>query len=315
MIKTRNMMFAGVCAAALGIGVAPVMAAQGAAPALVTPAWLRANLHNADLVVVEVYDNDAQLPAFEQAHVPGAVFTGFLDDKWRTTRDNVPAMLPPDADIAKVIGGMGISNTSRVVLVPGGATKGDFNAAARVFWTLAVEGQDNVSILNGGDQAWLADHADPVATGAAAAQVAVFVAHYNPALFATGAAVRADLTSHAYQLVDARPPAQFEGKLKSPVVLKAGTIPGAFNLPTEALETPDHEGVLSEPDLRAALERAGVSEVKPAITFCNTGHLGSTDWFVLREVLNNPDVALYDGSMADWTRNPANPVAPGKSNF
>jgi thiosulfate/3-mercaptopyruvate sulfurtransferase len=314
MTNTRNVMFAGICAAALAVGAAPAVAAQGAPP-LVTPAWLQANLHQPNLVVIEVYDTDAQLPAFQQAHIPGAVFTGFLDDKWRVTRDNVPAMLPADADIAQVIGGLGVSNASRVVLVPGGATKGDFNATARIFWTLVVEGQENVSIPNGGDHAWLADHADPVATGAVTPQVAVFTPHYNPALFATGAAVRTDLTSHTYQLVDARPPAQFEGKVKSPVARAAGTILGAFNLPTEVLETSDHEGVLSGADLRAALEKAGVSEVKPAITFCNTGHLGSTDWFVLHEVLNNPDVALYDGSMADWTLNSANPVVNGKSNF
>ncbi|MDR3522267.1 MAG: rhodanese-like domain-containing protein [Acidocella sp.] len=313
--KIRSTLFAGVCAAALATSAAPAALAQQPAAPLVTPAWLLANLHQPGLVVVEVYDNDSQQPAFAAEHIPGAVFTGFLDDNWRVTRDNVPQMLPPDDVIGKVIGGFGISNNSRVVLVPAGATTGDFNATTRIYWTLRIEGQENVSILNGGDHAWLANSADPVATGAVTPVAATFTAHYNPALFATGAQIAANLTTHDRQMVDARPPAQYDGKVKSPVAAKAGTIPGALNLPTGALETADLEGVLDKPALLAALAKAGVSTAKPTFTFCNTGHLASADWFILHEVLNVKDVALYDGSMAEWTQNPAHPVVAGNSAF
>ncbi|MDE8350133.1 MAG: rhodanese-like domain-containing protein, partial [Acidocella sp.] len=256
--KIRLSLLAGGCCAALVTGAAPAALAQQPAAPLVTPAWLLANLHQPGLVVVEVYDNDKQQPAFLAEHIPGAVFTGFLDDNWRVTRDNVPQMLPPDDVISKVIGGFGIGNSSRVVLVPAGATAGDFNATTRIYWTLRVEGQENVSILNGGDKAWLANAADPVATGAASPVAATFTAHYNPALFATIAQIAANLTTHDRQMVDARPPEQFDGKVKSPVVARPGTIPGAINLPTGALETADHEGVLDKPALLAALTKAGV---------------------------------------------------------
>lgn len=313
--KLKTVLLTGICVASISGGAVPAALAQEPVTPLVTPAWVLAHLHQPGLVILEVYDNDTQQPAFQSSHIPGAVFTGFLDDGWRVTRDNIPQMLPPDDMIGKVIGGFGISNANRVVLVPGGATAGDFNATTRIYWTLRIEGQENVSIMNGGDHAWLANPADPVANGAVTPGAVTFTPHYNPALVATVTQVAANLTSHDRQLVDARPPAQFNGKVKSPVVARAGTIPGAMNLPTDALETPDHEGVLDKPALLAALAKAGISSTKPAFTFCNTGHLASGDWFVLHEVLNDQQVALYDGSMAEWAQNPAHPVIIGNSAF
>jgi thiosulfate/3-mercaptopyruvate sulfurtransferase len=49
----------------------------------------------------------------------------------------------------------------------------------------------------------------------------------------------------------------------------------------------------------------------PAVSYCNTGHLASTNWFVLSEVLERPGVTLYDGSMSEWTGDPAHPVDTG----
>ncbi len=300
---------------ALAAGMAFGARAQAAQPALVTPAWLQTHLHAPGLVVLEIYDSTAQAPDFAAGHVPGAVFTGFINDGWRATVNNVPAMLPPPADIAKVIGGFGIGPHSQVVLVTRGTARGDFTATTRVFWSLRMSGVADVAILNGGEVAWAASGA-PVATGAPVAPRPVaFTPHLSPGLDVTLADVAADLTSHQAVLVDARPPAQFEGRAVSPVVKAPGTLPGALNLPAAALETIDGEGLLPPARLQAALAKAGVPAAKPAITFCNTGILGSLDWFVLREVLGNPHVALYDGSMAEWTADPARPVVAGKSAF
>ena len=44
------------------------------------------------------------------------------------------------------------------------------------------------------------------------------------------------------------------------------------------------------------------------IAFCNTGHWASVAWFGLSEVLGNKNTSMYDGSMAEWTADPARPV-------
>jgi thiosulfate/3-mercaptopyruvate sulfurtransferase len=185
-------------------------------------------------------------------------------------------------------------------------------ATTRIYWTLRIEGQPRVSILNGGDHAWQSVSADPVAHGPAKPRAAAFVPHRQAGFLATLAMVKSNLTSHKYQLVDARSVAQFEGKAKSPVALKAGTLPGAHSLPYSELKTADHEGIRDRAALLAGLRKAHIVRNRAAITFCNTGHLASLDWFVLREALGNRYVRLYDGSMAEWTRHPSLPVVPGK---
>jgi thiosulfate/3-mercaptopyruvate sulfurtransferase len=47
------------------------------------------------------------------------------------------------------------------------------------------------------------------------------------------------------------------------------------------------------------------------VTYCNTGQLAATGWFVLSEVLGRKDVTMYDGSMSQWTQDETRPVEAG----
>ncbi len=60
--------------------------------------------------------------------------------------------------------------------------------------------------------------------------------------------------------------------------------------------------------LRRLYAAAKAPTVGPAITFCNTGHWASLGWFVNSELLGNKKTKMYDGSMADWSRDAANPM-------
>ena len=95
-------------------------------------------------------------------------------------------------------------------------------------------------------------------------------------------------------LVDARPPAQFN----------AGHLPGAVSVDRSAILAGD--GRVKSPAVLASLF-APVGD-KPAIVYCNTGHLGAADWFVLSEILHHRSAKLYDGSMSQWTADPRRPV-------
>jgi thiosulfate/3-mercaptopyruvate sulfurtransferase len=298
MFSTRGMQLALAIGAALTLS--PVTAASAAHQPLVTPAWLRQHLHDKNLVIIDVYDNDQQA-AFATGHIPGALATAFLQNGWRTKVGGVKDMLPPIKDAEKLIGSFGVDNRSHVVLVPGGREKADFEAVTRIFWTFKVLGDDNVSILNGGDKAWFADASDPVATGATKAQPKKFVAHFRRSLLATRADVKRAIRSRDVQLIDARPPAQYEGKKKSPAVRVAGTLPGAVNVPAEQIVSADGTRLADAATIDAVLAKAGVKSSGKQITFCNTGHLASAPWFLLHEIKGNKQVSLYDGSMADWT--------------
>ena len=280
--------------------------AQAAEP-LVTPGWLKQHLNDKNLVILDVYDGN-QRAAFEAGHIPGARFTDFLHDGWRVKVGAVAGLLPPPQAAEKVIGGLGIDNDSHVVVVPGGLKQADFNAAARVYWTFKVLGHDNVSILNGGDKAWFADAANPVAKGAATVAPKKFVARLRPEYLATRDDVKLALKTHDAQLVDARSAAQYQGKAKSGAVRVAGTLPGAVNASAWDLLAADGTRIADAATIDKVLAKAGVKSSGAQIAFCNTGHLGSGTWFVLREVKGNKNVRLYDGSMADWTTDPKLPV-------
>jgi thiosulfate/3-mercaptopyruvate sulfurtransferase len=47
------------------------------------------------------------------------------------------------------------------------------------------------------------------------------------------------------------------------------------------------------------------------MSYCNTGHQAATSWFVLSELLHHRGVTLYDGSMSEWTEDPAHAVETG----
>jgi thiosulfate/3-mercaptopyruvate sulfurtransferase len=278
-------------------------AAQAAEP-LVGTAWLRQHLQDKNLVVLDVFVGDHK-KAFAAGHIPGAVYTDFSADGWRTSANGVKGLLPPIKEAGRVIGKFGIDNDTYVV---GGRDKADFNASARVYWTLKVLGHDKVSILDGGDKAWFADVASPTGTGMTVATQKTFVARFRPEYLATRDEVKAALAAHDTTLIDAGPPAQYEGKAKSSSVRTAGTLPGAVNVPAEQVSAKDGTRPAGRATIQGLLDKAGVRSSGKQTVFCNTGHLGSGTWFILREVMGHKQARLYDGSMADWTSDPVLPV-------
>jgi thiosulfate/3-mercaptopyruvate sulfurtransferase len=303
-MKFGNLMraFAAAVLAAIAIGAVPASAQP-----LVTPAWLRQHLSDKNIVVLTVFDGD-QKAAFAAGHIPGALFTNFLADGWRSKVDNVVRLLPPKAEIEKTIGGFGIDNATHVIVVPGGREKSDFNATTRVYWTLKAVGHDDVSILDGGEKAWFADASNPIATGPSTPTPKTFVAHLRPDYVVGRDEVKQALGAKDVTLVDARPPTQFEGKVKSPAVRVAGTIPGAVNVPAAEVANATSTGPADAATVDKVLTKAGISAKGKQIVFCNTGHLASGTWFLLHELKGNKDARLYDGSMADWTSDPSLPV-------
>jgi thiosulfate/3-mercaptopyruvate sulfurtransferase len=299
----------------LVMGLLPAVAASTAASAqpLVDTTWLRQHLNDKNLVVLDVYVEDKRVE-FAAGHIPGALFTDFIRGGWRAKVGGAGGMLPEIKDIEKVIGSYGIDNQSHVVLVPAGREKSDFNAAARIYWTFKVLGHDKVSILDGGDKAWFADKANPVETGAPTAKPKQFVAHYRPEYRASRDDVKRAIATHDAQLVDARPPEQYLGKAKSPSVRVAGTLPGAVNVPTGALQAPDSTRVANATTIDKVMSQAGAKLDANQIAFCNTAHLASGTWFVLHEIKGNKRARLYDGSMSDWTSDVTLPVVNQPSN-
>ena len=62
--------------------------------------------------------------------------------------------------------------------------------------------------------------------------------------------------------------------------------------------------------MRHALEAAGALGERPVIAYCGGGISATVDLFAL-SLLGREDARLYDGSLTEWTRDPALPVEVG----
>lgn len=265
-----------------------LLPAAAMAQPLVSDAWLRAHGHDRSVVVLDLRPTAEH----DAAHIPGAIAADYEHGGWRVKQpDGAGGALPPVPDIAATIAGYGVGNASHAVLVAD-----DFGAAARIYWTFKVLGHANVSILDGGWAGWRANPADPVQQGSVTPHPARFTAHYDPSLRAGLDQVEQSLATGHATLVDARPPGQWKGTEKSPAVAAYGHLPGAVWV--DQSDALDHGKLKPRAELASLFSQ--VASNKPVTTYCNTGHLAATDWFVLSEVLHRHDVKLYDASLSQF---------------
>jgi len=70
---------------------------------------------------------------------------------------------------------------------------------------------------------------------------------------------------------------------------------------------PETHDYLPLAELRKMFAAAGVSTDKRAITYCGSGIAASSDALALT-LLGLKNVAVYDGSLAEWTADPELPM-------
>ncbi len=277
---------------------------------LISPEALASRLGDARLVVIDIRTAaDGGKAAFEAGHIPGAVHSDYAADGWRARVGNAPGMLPPLDHLAALAGRLGIKPHDEVVIVPAGTAATDFAAAARVYWTLKLVGHGQQAILDGGFKAWTADPARPVESGLSAPKSGTpYPVVAQQSLRSTTDATLVASRSKQASLVDARGPSYFEGREKAAEATRAGHIPGAIQRDYAGAFEPGSGKLKAQGELEKLF--APIPQ-GPVVSYCNTGHSAAANWFVLSEVLGRDEVALYDGSMTDWTQDPARPVATG----
>jgi thiosulfate/3-mercaptopyruvate sulfurtransferase len=257
------------------------------------------------LVVLDVRPREA----FEAGHVPGAVHSDYAANGWRVARSGAGGLLPSPEELSALFGRLGLTPDREVVVISAGAGINDFNAAARVYWTLKVAGHGRASLLDGGYAAWTRDASRPVETGPARAGPASdYPVRLDTRLHAELADVEQAVARGSAALVDGRSAAAFEGREKSPQARVGGRLPGAVLADVSAAYDPATNRLRPREELERMFRKVPVGE---AISYCNTGHSAAGNWFVLSEILGRPNVTLYDGSMSEWTQDPSRPVETG----
>lgn len=262
--------------------------------------WLAGNLNNNKIVIVDMTSDDIQ---YLRYHIPGAVRLSYQDII--THRKDKVSVRVPDTQLAKVLGSLGVSADQHVVIYDDMAGLN----AGRLFWEMERIGHKKVSVLRGGLVQWvLAGH--KVDNRAVTPRPVQYVL---PAGGRANEAVLADISEASGKgkatLLDVRSQEEYAGHPRYP---RTGHVPGAKWLSWEENVEFEKGFVPKSSDvLLNKLAGLGVKDKSaPLIVYCRSGHRASQGYLTLRD-LGFSDVRLYDGSMAEYSRQPGLPLVKG----
>lgn len=243
--------------------------------------------------------------------LPGAVAAPYGAAGWRREVGGLPGMLPPPAELEALLTRLGIGDAAMVAVYGSGTSAYDVAAVGRVAWTLAIAGVERPLVLVGGYRAWAAAGLASGGSREASIRQTAVRLRWQRQLLARRADVAAAVGQPGTVLLDLRTPRQHHGLEVAVGVASAGTLPGARNLPYTRLVDPRGRLLVDGRQLVLLLRSLGIRPEDRLITFCNTGHWAALGWLLLHGMARHSAVALYDGSMAEWSRVPGAQVVTG----
>ena len=232
---------------------------------------------------------------FQTKRLPGAQF--FDIDKAADPENHLPHMMPSEEIFAEYVGSLGIDNNDHVVIY------GQTNIAmgpCRALWMFEAFGHDKVSLLNASLKYWEASGYEIETSSTNTPETKAFKAILKERELAKIKQVEDSLNQENIIILDARPYERFTGKIEEPRPgLRAGHIPGSYNLPAADLIDPQTGGLKSHEDIEAIIKPLIDSKCDNVITTCGSGVTAC----VLREALKISgiqDIQVYDGSWSEW---------------
>ncbi len=270
---------------------------------LVDADWVEAHRDDPGVVLVEV---DEDTSAYDKGHIRGAVKIDWKKD----LQDPVRRDFVDKAGFEALLSERGISNDDTVILY--GGNNNWF--AAYAYWYFRLYGHHKVKLLDGGRKKWELDSRElvtevpqrPATSYSASEQDSSIRAFRDEVVSAIG----------SRNLVDVRSPDEFAGRLLAPAHLpqeqaqRGGHIPTARNVPWS--KAAEEDGTFKSDDaLRTLYGEAGVDFGTDTIAYCRIGERSAHTWFVLHELLGQPNVKNYDGSWTEYGSLVGVPIAVG----
>jgi thiosulfate/3-mercaptopyruvate sulfurtransferase len=265
--------------------------------ALVSTEWLE---HNLSLPKLRILDASWYLPShgrdpeteFFEKHIHGSKY--FDIEKFSDPKKQFPHMVPSLEQFCSELSKLGVGEGNHVVVYDG---LGLFSAA-RAWWLFKLFGFQRVSVLDGGLPKWVSEK-KPVTSESELQTALHFTPSFNKRLVCDWRVVKDVMINNASQIVDARPRDRFKGLVSEPRPgLKSGHIPGSINVCYKDLLNAD-QTMKSIKDLRNIFESQGLNLGLPIVTSCGSGVTAAILSLALN-IIGVHDVALYDGSWAEW---------------
>ena len=239
---------------------------------------------------------------FEAGHIPGAGFldlTGALSDP----SSGLNFTMPSNAQMEEALGAAGLGNEHTAVLY----SSSHVMWATRMWWMLRSAGFENATVLDGGFRSWRESGAT-VSTDACKYPPANFSAAPRPELWADRDEVLGAIDAAAVCTINALAPDVHSGEGEMNYGRK-GHIKGSVNVPFASMLT--HGAFQPVDALKREFEKVQAFDRERAIVYCGGGISATTDALAL-VMAGHPNVAVYDGSMSEWVRDPELPMETGE---
>ena len=218
-------------------------------------------------------------------------------------------MMPSSEVFADVLSAAGLGDDHLVVLYSSDSVMW----ATRMWWMLRGAGFTNAAVLDGGLGRWKAE-GRPTAAGWESYPAATFTPRPDPARWADKEAVLAEIGSAAVCTINSLSQETFLGireqnPFEREAYFRRGRIKGSLNIPYAQLLT--EEGLFAPVDqLRQHFEAVDALNHERIILYCGAGISSTMDALALH-LIGYDDVAIYDGSLNEWGRDPSLPMEHG----
>ncbi|RNF39026.1 sulfurtransferase [Planococcus salinus] len=250
--------------------------------------------------------------SYEEGHIKGAVFADLIND-FSDPESSLPFTVPSRQQFISKMTELGVGDDTYTVIYDQGAMVGDPVIAAywasRLAWQMRYEGFEHIAVLEGGLPKWK-EEGRPVTTEVADYPAASFTGERRPELLATKEDVKRAMDDDNIVLINSLSPEDFRGETET--YSRKGHIPSSVNVFFGVHADQATRKVHEDQVLRKTFEQAGALDSgKKVITYCGGGIAATWNALMLNK-LGQENVAVYDGSMNEWTSDPSCPLVTGK---
>lgn len=262
----------------------------------------------ADVLVIDARRRGEYL----SGHIPGAVWMAW--EAWcepaprpELRRDGYWGLLAERDQrwFRRRLEELGVSRHRPVVVYADGVrSKG---RDGRIAWMLHYLGAQDVRLLDGGWAAWLRSNQTVDTDTPQPAPGSFMIAYQHDRRMRLADLVAARRADVPPLLIDTRSLEEFAGK-KYRYLPRRGHIPGAVSVPFSHLFRADERYVSASDYHRILPNGPG----HPVVAYCEVG-VRATTFALLHEIHTGEPVAVFDGSLMEWSLDPELPIEVGTS--